>query len=213
MRALLIWTSRQQTIAVLISLALLLSAQGPLFAQIGRQDLKVVGTESSRVQSPPNAAERLDPATLAKRKPTFIPPSQTTVKVWTGQGRLGGEFFTTVDEFFVSNDREDLLWWIEWTSRQNGAVKALYQVSLFPYSPASNNWQDPPGLIASGSVDEVRTDGTKQHIEIDLAQLMPSGSTSQTIPLPGERPPDAPAEEETAGQPPNETRVEDENRS
>lgn len=118
-------------------------------------------------------------ARLEKQK--IIPPTLTKIKVWTGSDK---EFENFAPEYFIPNTRENLNWKFEWSTRQKGTAKAIYQIALFPFDKTGRNWQTPPGLVKSGSVGKIRTDGTKLIFHLDVAQIIESTTGSKTIALP-----------------------------
>ena len=119
--------------------------------------------------------------TVSLKKQRFYPPTQSEIKVCTGYDK---EMMNFSPEFFISNERTDLNWKFQWSTSQKGTEKAIYQVSLFPFNNTSDNWKNPPGLVLSGNVGQVRTDGTRLIFNLDIARINQAAMGRQKIPLP-----------------------------
>ncbi len=130
-----------------------------------------------------------------KERRMFLAPTQTQIWIWTGHEK---EMMNFVPEFFISDHRTDLNWRFQWSTRQKGSVHAIYQISIFPFNNTGSAWQNPPGLVQSGSVGKIRTDGTKLIFNLDITGLTQPAASQNTRYLPPRK--TQPRKLNTAGQ-------------
>jgi hypothetical protein len=113
---------------------------------------------------------------------SLIPKSSTTVCLWDGRGEFGKEHFQCLPEVRVQTGNasaEVLLekWWVSWSTEQTGFAKAIYQVSMFPFPSGYDNWQSPPGLLKTGTVEQWSGKGQQPFFTIDISSSLSGGKT------------------------------------
>jgi len=117
----------------------------------------------------------------------FLQQSSTTVRLWDGQGELGKEQFRTLPEVRIHLGSESAAsrlekWMVSWSTEQTGFTKVLYQVSMFPFPSGFKNWQSPPGILKTGTVEKWSGTGEQPIFTIDLSTIFSgSGLTTTKI--------------------------------
>ena len=153
-------------------LLLLFTLQQNALAQTGSFQSKLKLKKNTVLQE----AERSRPSG------SLLPKSSTTVCLWDGRGEFGKEHFQCLQEASVhigNASAEALLekWWVSWSTEQTGFAKAIYQVSMFPFPSGNSNWQSPPGLLKTGTVEQWSGKGQQPFFTIDLSSSLSGGGT------------------------------------
>jgi hypothetical protein len=60
-----------------------------------------------------------------------------------------------------------------WLTKEPKVASAVWQVSVFPFSSNTKNWQTPPGLVASGSLSKAPAPEQQEAFKIDFTQFAP----------------------------------------
>ena len=114
-------------------------------------------------------AERLNGVVVPSSLMRVQLSARPKLKVWNGQG---GEFNFYQGDAFIDWNRGDVKWRFQWTDAGPGA-RAVWQVCRFDPHAAAANWKEPPGLMASGDVNEVPAKGATGSFTIDFAAFAP----------------------------------------
>ncbi len=119
---------------------------------------------------------------------SLLPSSKTTVLLWDGRGEPGKEHFQCRPEVRVhigseSAEKQLEKWWVSWSTEQTGFAKAIYQVSMFPFPSGFDNWQSPPGLLKTGTIQKWSGTGQQPFFTIDLSVSLSGqgASTAKTL--------------------------------
>ncbi len=102
---------------------------------------------------------------------------QTHVEVWDGGGRIGGEFYNFVEEVTMQKGQEDLNWWVRWSTKGAGTKKAIYQLSLFPFSQIYSAIT--AGLVASDYIDKIPVSGKDSFFQLALSVIFSKSSVTK----------------------------------
>jgi hypothetical protein len=100
-------------------------------------------------------------------------PSQTKLRVWNGRG---GDFWGYLDQdsIFIDWNRTDVNWYFDWSTTDSRAAAAIWQISLFPFSPSTRSMEEAAGLIAHGELKKVPKSGQSFNFAIDFTDYAPS---------------------------------------
>jgi len=160
--------------AVATLLAVLLLQLFGLQQNVAAQSLQSISKLKLKETASSQKIERLRPSRQ------FLQQSSTTVRLWDGQGELGKEHFRTLPEVRIHIGSESAAsrlekWMVSWSTEQTGFTKVLYQVSMFPFPSGFNNWQSPPGILKTGTIEKWSGTGEQPIFTIDLSTIL-SGS-------------------------------------
>jgi|GEM_PF-2541062 len=125
---------------------------------------------SAGLTSRPNLAHRANSY-------SFQPISATDLLVSTRPGKPAGTAshkYVKGDGVFIDWSMADQEWWFKWVGPLQNLAKpesvvtsAVWQVSLLPFAGDSDNWRNPPGLLASG-----RLTAAEKEFAIDFADFL-----------------------------------------
>ena len=119
----------------------------------------------------------LSPARMRVYERLFIAPNIPSVVVqpWNGLSPKGTDMFG-FSKVPVTADwrREDVHWWYRFLGAEPKAVAFVWQMGRFDFPPTAQNWEHPPGLLASGKVAKTGASGGWTEFQVDYTFFAPS---------------------------------------